>query len=78
MHTPGPWKIEGHEIHAGDGCEFIAVFDPKTEIGRSNARLIAEAPNLLEALKDFILDHDNGLGPSVDRLRAAIAKADGK
>ncbi len=30
---------------------------------------------LTATVGDFILDHDNELGPSVDRLRAALAKA---
>lgn len=32
---------------------------------------------LLETMLAFVLDHDNGLEPSVDRLRAAIANAEG-
>lgn len=42
------------------------------------ARLRAERDELLEVVKDFVLDHDNGLGPHVDRLRNAIAKATGE
>jgi hypothetical protein len=33
--------------------------------------------NLAEVVADFILDCDNGLGPSVERLRLALAKVDG-
>jgi hypothetical protein len=29
-------------------------------------------PRLLKAIQDFVLDCDNGLGPSVERLRIAI------
>jgi phage-related minor tail protein len=36
----------------------------------------AHQSELLEVLKDFVLDHDNGLGPSVERLRDAIKKAE--
>lgn len=43
---------------------------------RANARLIAAAPELLEALQDYVSDWDNGLGPDIARLRAAIAKAE--
>lgn len=41
----------------------------------ANARLIAAAPEMLEVLRDFVFDWDNGLQPSVDRLRTVIAKA---
>jgi hypothetical protein len=30
--------------------------------------------DLLGVVRDFVSDHDNGLGPSIDRLRAAIEK----
>ena len=49
QHTPGPWLIEddgeAQEIVTEDGRYAIAWTTPK------NARLIAAAPELLEALK---------------------------
>lgn len=49
--------------------------------GDANARLIAAAPDLLEALKDMLDGHEDactGYGEgSADKARAAIAKATG-
>jgi len=55
-HTPGPWRAEGGAIKAvSHGRTFtIATVAKKlfTEEGRyDNARLMAAAPDLLEALK---------------------------
>lgn len=45
----------------------------------ANARLIAAAPELLEALRDLLNDYDGGIEPGestlIDKARAAIAKA---
>jgi hypothetical protein len=50
--------------------------------GEANARLIAAAPELLEALASFVfvLDHGNGpdLRKAYERGKAAIAKAEGE
>lgn len=92
-HTPGPWHIDGHEVHAGDGCEFVTTFDPSTAVGTANARLIAAAPELLDTLKEalrvmetagwqhpFNLHYhdDCDLSCAVVRARAVIAKAEGR
>jgi len=62
-HTPAPWKIErdrgdGKVIaisNPGDGWERLYVEvcsdDCDREVAQANARLIAAAPDLLEALK---------------------------
>lgn len=60
QHTPGPWKI-GPRIHAemfasifgADGQLIVNLGDGGNGIERqtANARLIAAAPELLEALK---------------------------
>lgn len=82
-HTPGPWHLDGHEVHAGDGCEFITTFDPRTEVGTANARLIASAPDLLMIAKHAYallsnLDMLPSLKePALEMYRAAIAKAEG-
>jgi hypothetical protein len=52
-HTPGPWKANGNGVHRGTSCVAIA-YDPSvasgvTDVTVSNARLIAAAPDLLEA-----------------------------
>jgi hypothetical protein len=63
MHTPGPWKIEDGEpnsqivyIVESDGESTIGEIDLSgdgidEEIGQANARLIASAPDMLEALR---------------------------
>jgi hypothetical protein len=50
-HTLGPWIVDGKWIRAAhaEGFGIIAEVNPGTEDnGRSNARLIAAAPQLLE------------------------------
>ena len=91
MHTPGPWTIEID--HSCDEAEFIRtefdgeMFDIATlsnESGNvnSNARLIAAAPDLLDALKRVMrhVPADAGgasLGDDMYRARLAIARATG-
>ena len=81
-HTPGPWRIDSktrfgdHTIAAGDSvktCEFIA----KTQ-NEANARLIAAAPELLEALQ--LVYANAGESPEWIRARidSAISKAEGR
>jgi hypothetical protein len=58
-HTPGPWKVnhgnEMHHVTNTDGVVIAEVYHntPKPQ-PYSNARLIAAAPELLEALKEMI------------------------
>ena len=92
-HTPGPWrtKREGFStvyVEAridGGLIQEVAACGP-TEAGRdqqeANARLIAAAPELLEALRGIMkLDEDlcsEGSIEALDKARAAIAKATGE
>lgn len=83
-HTAGPWPITwGHVIDIGG----IATV-PQTLDGRhtANARLIAAAPELLEALREITADYADrfdldspstnpGIKSSIKLARAAIAKA---
>jgi hypothetical protein len=88
-HTPGPvWTAHdkrphchGFSIFAGN--EFVAFVgdsDGRTDCA-SNARLIAAAPELLEALKDLLEwfdDESRSPRPApLKKARAAIAKAEG-
>lgn len=91
-HTPGPWDIswgtyqdgEGHEV-----CEYrkqgqplaciakVCFHDDQDGETKANARLLAAAPDMLEALK-MIRD---GCGPDTwegQKACAAIAKAEGR
>ena len=56
-HTPGPWKVhlEGMDAYiiCPDGRRFNVGDIIYHEENKDNARLIAESPNLVEALKPF-------------------------
>lgn len=79
-HTPGPWKfldvIGGCSVYAGRRQVLAYHSSPDAE-NKANARLIAAAPDLLDALQaavaSGIIDHDG----EPDAARAAIAKATG-
>ena len=97
-HTPGPWKqhpdypliikednapisdegvtIANTTAHEGSG------YFPNPSQGRANARLIAAAPELLEALQEIVAAADGAgwaqLDATLANARAAVAKATGK
>jgi len=88
-HTPGPWQ---HVPDKWDRSEYRIEtvrrwsVDPTSGIyvasanGPSNARLIAAAPDLLEACKMFVDACENApskTAAAVRMARAAIAKAEG-
>lgn len=99
-HTPGPWKW----LHNLDGHSMTINKDSKTpiagisgmglhvgqDVAESNARLIAAAPDLLEAQRDLVnlaeaamkQANNNGAEYDIDgelaAARAAIAKAEGQ
>ena len=97
-HTPGPWKTshelnDGFSIvrQIGEGNNLlpvaIAVFTrnyntENIEVAKANARLIASAPELLEACKKVLAEFKKlnppYLLPTIDLLANAIAKAEGK
>lgn len=90
-HTPGPWhaadirlrghnpKMDGCDIGAANGANVALAFhqphDREIQETIANARLIAAAPELLEALKSA-LAVGQIVGGSKDVARAAIAKAE--
>lgn len=61
-HTPGPWSSNGSEILAQDKIHIVAYINPdySNEMWIGDARLIAAAPELLEALQDVIKGLNNG------------------
>lgn len=78
-YTPGPWEMDecnGRiEINNVETLFTVATipWPVENKRARANARLIAAAPELLEALEDVLSSEP---GPSLnDRVRAAIAKA---
>lgn len=91
-HTPGPWSLQEIPDYGEDCLRVIVIpeidmvvaahdeCDEPVEL--ANARLIAAAPELLDALKLIVADF--GDYPASDRpchafdvARAAIAKAEG-
>lgn len=87
-HTPGPWVVfeDDYERHVlgpmtgrawMDNC--VATVRDGANID-ANAHLIAAAPELLEALKSFpgFTDDATVGDPWIEKIRAAIAKAEGK
>ena len=94
-HTPGPWKAEGTCVYALNGDRsnifFCGVQGGYTEQNRhrsvrtkcdellANARLIAAAPELLEALELCEEALEDGHWSNLKALvRDAIAKAKGE
>jgi len=93
-HTSGPWDIHGdfreiHELHDSDGVRTLADVDPDNLMPgaerAANARLIAAAPELLEALYNMVISAVPGMNWTdesgqlmIRNARAAIAKARGE
>jgi hypothetical protein len=99
-HTPGPWHVrvfdgsqwsidaEG-DLTLAQACQIRPLpLDRKQEERTANARLIASAPELLEACK-MIVEYDEDVEESggeflrlyikaLNAARAAIAKATGE
>jgi hypothetical protein len=77
-HTPGPWRFEPHSV----GSNYMLIYCSNTPgegdnvrgyCGAANARLIAAAPDMLDALLAMLHDDDHDLACA--KARAAIAKA---
>lgn len=93
-HTPGPWRVEHSAPEEGfdawviddptHGYTIATVADTfnKRSENAANAHLIAAAPEMLAALKEYVRDYgDNEDGDSqlmAEKARAAIAKAEGR
>jgi hypothetical protein len=91
-HTPGPWRIAPASDYADGslnvdadtrGYVCLAGFRDDPE-ARANARLIAAAPDLLEACKRILADIDSNAtlafeidGDALEALDSAITKAEG-
>lgn len=90
-HTPGPWKLRRAEhsweydfiLHAGP--HIIAWSIPRADRSNTlkksehiaNAKLIAEAPELLDALENIAAGNTNP-DEMVEIARAAVKKATGR
>ena len=89
-HTPGPWRAIIRKNGGGITNAFvdmqsgghIAIPLNNPETAEANARLIAAAPELLEALQTWIAACDTGTHTDInqarEQARAAIAKATGE
>jgi hypothetical protein len=90
VHTAGPWEVTA-TVHAdrrnifGPDCLVgTLVSGSRTKLGlfTANARLIAAAPELLEALQKLVPadfdEHPDDFMPDWHAARAAIAKATGQ
>jgi hypothetical protein len=98
QHTPGPWKVKAgtnavlagrkqicSHVNAASALPVNMLEDQ--EIAQANARLIAAAPELLDALQELTqiasvleatcLGDSRAKENRMDRARAAIAKATG-
>ena len=78
-HTPGPWDLNetqrGTYIYQGGTENCIAeIYADVNEDQAANARLIAAAPELLEALL-ALLPGAEAMGWSTEKARVAINKA---
>ncbi len=90
-HTPGPWRIieiRGRAVilepeQDGHVCKISEWADEYAEEQEANARLIAAAPELLEALENLVslceagLNKEYNIEAELSEPRAAIAKATG-
>jgi hypothetical protein len=95
-HTPGPWIVANGLQVWRDGpsatrspriCTLRNAADPVDQLPAdqmaANARLIAAAPDMYEALKTLLFNcrHGNGLEAqyqALDRAESALAKAEGR
>jgi hypothetical protein len=85
-HTPGPWRtklaVDVIFIEPVSG-EPVAEVEAPTDTDWANARLIAAAPELLEAAKDYVhrcpmcISGEECQDDLCFTFRAAIAKAEG-
>jgi len=83
--SPGPWAVRGYQIRSGDVVvarvtdnEFSGTDCPKPEVAFANARLIAAAPEMLDALKlaQSIIGHPDD--SASQHIASVIAKAEGR
>ena len=79
QHTPGPWRTDvrdpafvNYDVRTDDTIICTMGIEMPTEEEAANARLIAAAPELLEALEDLV---NMWSAANMVKARAAIAKA---
>ena len=87
-HNSGPWKIthtaiNGYRVNDSTGWGVAIVLKDVND--KANARLIAAAPQMLEALEmadelidQLVIDNTDGYAEERAHIRAAIAAAKGE
>ena len=95
QHTQGPWITDGwcvrsraryviaeiNPLHDEYARPLTQRAESMAAEARANLSLLAAAPELLAALRDFVAPYDGNMenAPTVVKLgRAAIAKAEGR
>lgn len=78
-HTPGPWEVDGVEIHPVNGHRASdAICEMKPGFIEADAALIAAAPELLAALQQAYSCHEDDFEQVwLSSAATAIAKAAG-
>lgn len=84
-HTPGPWGVVTpikplcFQITADEGSFTVATLEGVQTVDKINARLIAAAPEMLEAiyLARAVVARVGDGGAALRAIDAAIAKAEG-
>lgn len=86
-HTPGPWSVRdadtvayiqsGRAARIADVHSFLPTFGPGREERNANARLIAAAPDMLEALQYIDANPEAVFSVVLQKVRAAISRATG-
>ena len=89
-HTPGPWFVDHKSpflVRAGDDIDGRHIahigpanYTPRFDVDEPNAKLIAAAPDLLEALSEIINDGGKFVmtNETHRKARAAIERARGE
>ena len=84
-HTPGPWYIDGPAITSHTYHRLDCIVENVDTL--ANAKLIAAAPELLEALEQVLIEYDEvdlaygepqSFTSAINEARRVIAKARGE
>lgn len=96
-HTPGPWSFRGslgphsnpglkgpHIVENATGIQICILNGWRTEVSEANARILAAAPELYEALEAMLAEFNEQMSgivhdelAAISKARAALAKARG-
>ena len=84
-HTPGPWRVDyAMGIRGADNVPLAYVLSASSSVPTPDARLIAAAPELLEALEMLLTIEPNYLSADAyersiwENARDIVAKANRK